>query len=428
MQTDCFADAIGSWSKSPIKALADINPRYPVRKGHEYPFVEMASVGEDLQGILRLDARVMEGSGLSRFRPGDTLFAKITPCPENGKVAFVESLPSEVGLGSTEFIVLSPRDGCDPRYLYHLVTSHDVRGRAVARMEGSTGRQRVPDEVFTKRLLVPIPPHEDQVSISHLLDGIDTVIRLARNAISQARASKKALVQQLFTRGLRSETSRKTVIGDLPGSWDVVTLRSVVKQFQYGLSVAMSEAGAVPILRMGNIQEGGVILDKLKYVTLPEKITTPCLLRRGDVLFNRTNSQELVGKIGIYRHDEPAVFASYLIRVHPNLARLDPYFLGQLLGSYPVQCRIKRYATPGVQQVNVNATNLGRVLIPLPGGPGGVKEQKEIGAVLEEADRKIRSYRPIIAGLQSVKNALMPLLLAGHVRVTRRDEREDGGT
>lgn len=85
-----------------------------------------------------IDTRKMEGSGLSRFKVGDTLFAKITPCPENGKVAFVDSLPAELGIGSTEFIVLAPRDDCNPRFLYHLVCSHAVRGRAAARMEGST--------------------------------------------------------------------------------------------------------------------------------------------------------------------------------------------------------------------------------------------------------------------------------------------------
>src|SRR5271166_5030876 len=91
IQTDCFADAIEEWHKAAIKVMAEVNPRYPVRKGQQYPFVEMAAVGEDFQGILQMGTRAMEGSGLSRFRAGDTLFAKITPCPQNGKVAYVET-------------------------------------------------------------------------------------------------------------------------------------------------------------------------------------------------------------------------------------------------------------------------------------------------------------------------------------------------
>ena len=156
MQTDCFSDATSDWPKSSICTIANINPRYPVKKGCEYPFIEMASVAENFGGIQKLDRRELEGSGLSRFKVGDTLFAKITPCAENGKVALVQSLPEEIGIGSTEFVVLSPKNSCDPGFLYHLLCAHEVRGRAAARMEGSTGRQRVPDDVFEKRLFVPV--------------------------------------------------------------------------------------------------------------------------------------------------------------------------------------------------------------------------------------------------------------------------------
>jgi type I restriction enzyme, S subunit len=123
MQADCFPDAVADWAKGSISELAVVNPRYPMKKGREYPFVEMASVGENFAGIVRVESRALESSGLSRFAARDTLFAKITPCPQNGKVAFVDSLPDDVGLGSTEFIVLSPRPNTVPRYLYHLTCS-----------------------------------------------------------------------------------------------------------------------------------------------------------------------------------------------------------------------------------------------------------------------------------------------------------------
>ena len=173
MQNDCFPESIAGWRKAPLGILAEVNPHYRVTKGRDYPFVEMAAVGENFGGIQRIDKRSLEGSGLSRFRVGDTLFAKITPCIENGKVAFVSFLPDEIGIGSTEFIVLSPRSGTDPRFLYHLACSHAVRGRAAARMEGSTGRQRVPEDVFHTRLLVPIPDPREQAAIARTLDAVD---------------------------------------------------------------------------------------------------------------------------------------------------------------------------------------------------------------------------------------------------------------
>jgi type I restriction enzyme S subunit len=182
VQTDCFPEATPDWAKSPVGALAEINPRYPIRKGQEYPFIEMAAVAENFGGIQSIDLRKMEGSGLTRFKAGDTLFAKITPCPENGKVAHVRSLPAEVGLGSTEFIILSPKEDCDPRFLYHLLCCHAVRGRATARMEGSTGRQRVPDDVFKKHLMIPVPLPEEQAAIARILDAVDTAIERTREA------------------------------------------------------------------------------------------------------------------------------------------------------------------------------------------------------------------------------------------------------
>lgn len=416
MQTDCFPEA-DAWPKGPVSSLAHVSPRFPMKKGREYPFVEMASVGENFAGILQFSTRPLEGSGLSRFKVGDTLFAKITPCPQNGKVAFVESIPGEFGLGSTEFIVLSPRSDTEPRFLYHLACSSDVRGRAVARMEGSTGRQRVPDEVFTKRLLVPLPDPDEQAAIARILDAVDTALERTRAAVERAREVKRALVQRVFAEGLRNEPTKKTAIGRLPRSWCVASVDSIVTSFQYGLSVPMQTAGTLPILRMGNIQDGDVLLSDLKFVTLPPKVVGPYWLRRGDVLFNRTNSQEWVGKVGIFRHDSPAVFASYLIRLMPDVAQVDNYYLGHVLGSYPSQCRIKRYATPGVQQVNINATNLGKVLIPLPVGDQGLQEQREIAAMLEAADAAVRSYEPVLAAQLSLKKSLMHDLFTGRVRV-----------
>jgi len=114
MQTDCFPDAIEQWPKSPVSAIAEVGPRYPMRKDISYPFVEMAAVGEDFAGIIGFDTRKLEGSGLTRFKVGDTLFAKITPCPQNGKVAFVANLPAEYGLGvcpSNQSLIALPFSG-----------------------------------------------------------------------------------------------------------------------------------------------------------------------------------------------------------------------------------------------------------------------------------------------------------------------------
>ena len=152
----------------------------------------------------------MEASGLSRFGVADTLFAKITPYIREWEGRFcMVSLPDKLGIGSTEFIVLSPSSCIDPRFVFHLVCSRAVRGRAVARMEGSTGRQRVPEDVFHTRLLVPIPDPQEQAAIARTLDAVDIVFWKGRAWLSIGRPSlTHALLHELLEQGLNSEHSR----------------------------------------------------------------------------------------------------------------------------------------------------------------------------------------------------------------------------
>ncbi len=300
------------------------------------------------------------------------------------------------------------------RFLYYLLEY--LRLDFLNAATGVPGLSR--RDAYALRGAFPNPGEE--TAIARVLDAVDTALEHTRTAIARARDVKKSLVQELFSKGTRNEPQRKTGLGYIPRSWEVVSVESVVLQFQYGLSVPMQQKGAIPILRMGNIQSGDVVFNELKYVTLPERETSPYIVKKGDVLFNRTNSQEWVGKVGIYRLDLPVVFASYLIRVVPDPQKADNYFLGQLLDSYPIQCRIKRYATPGVQQVNINATNLGKVLIPMPTGKTSLAEQREIAAILESADKVIRDYEPVLAAQHSLKKSLTHDLLTGRVRVPLR--------
>lgn len=309
--------------------------------------------------------------------------------------------------------------GVNGDYLYYLL---DLLTPVIRRLGAGTTFDEVSKrDVRTVWCATPKDPDE-QAAIARILDAVDKALEHTRSAVERAREVKRALVQRVFSDGLRREAKRKTPIGYLPKSWEVVPVNAVISTFQYGLSVPMETKGVLPILRMGNIQKGDVMLSDLKFVNLPHKVVVPYLLRRGDVLFNRTNSQEWVGKVGIYRSDTASVFASYLIRLLPDPGKIDNYYLGQVLGSYPSQCRIKRYATPGVQQVNINATNLGKVLIPLPVGDDGLREQQEIAAILEAADAAVRSYEPVLAAQLSLKKSLMHDLLTGPCPRARRSK------
>jgi len=349
-----------------------------------------------------------------QLQEGDVLITKDSETPDDIGVpaVVVDDLPNTIC--GYHLALIRPKPGVDPVFLAYVFES-DFAKRHFLRTANGVTRFGIGMGAISS-LAVPLPPLAEQVSIGRLLEAVDANITDVRSMQAKAVELKRGLSQELLSRGTRHEAMKDTVIGPIPQSWDVVALNEVVREFQYGLSVAMQSKGSLPILRMGNIQRGHVTFDDLKYVTLPAAVTDRYLLRRGDVLFNRTNSQEHVGKIGVYRDDRAAVFASYLIRLHSDAAVVDPYFLGQVLHSYPAQCRIKRYATPGVQQVNINATNLGRVLIPLPVRDSGLDEQRAIANTLEQADTRIRSYDPTLEALTALKRSLMHDLLSAPVR------------
>ena len=309
-----------------------------------------------------------------------------------------------------------PDSGLRPDYFFRWLSSEPIQSYLSASGEGTTGLTNLSHSFF-KSMTIPVPPPKEQADIARIVDAVDTAVERTREAAKRAQHQKCALVQRVFTEGLCGEVRKKSPIGQIPRSWQVVPVKCVVKNFQYGLSVSMDDRGPLPILRMGNIQNGDVEFSDLKYVNLPDDKMASYLLNRGDVLFNRTNSQEWVGKVGIFRHSTPAVFASYLIRMHPIAEKVDSVYLGHVLGTHSAQCRIKRFATPGVQQVNVNATNLGKVLIPLPVGEAGLQEQQRIGALLESAHDLAKSYDRFDSALQALKKSLVHDLLTGKVRV-----------
>jgi type I restriction enzyme, S subunit len=142
--------------------------------------------------------------GGSRFKENDVLFARITPCTENGKTALVPKLESEVGIGSTEFIVLSPlKQILDPKFLYYFVKSDRVRNYAISRMTGTTGRQRVPKEVFEQELMIALPPNDEQKKISEILYNYDKKIDHEKRWKNQLQTIKKGLMQVLLTGKVR---------------------------------------------------------------------------------------------------------------------------------------------------------------------------------------------------------------------------------
>ncbi len=207
---------------------------------------------------------------------------------------------------------------------------------------------------------------------------------------------------------------KKTKVGWIPEEWGIQPLGYITRKSPYGLSINSSELGKTPILRMGNIENGKVTYTNLSYVNVSDLELCQYSVKENDLLFNRTNSLELVGKTGIVTESKPVVFASYLIRLQIDDSLAFPSFVSYYFNTPESRVRIKKLATPGVGQHNINQTELQKhFFIPLPCLP----EQKNIAEILSTWDQAIEQTRKLIEAKKRRKKALMQQLLTGERRL-----------
>jgi type I restriction enzyme S subunit len=202
----------------------------------------------------------------------------------------------------------------------------------------------------------------------------------------------------------------------VPSDWLVVSLGEVCET-EYGLSETASETPNAFMLGMRHLADGVVRFTDLVPVQIDADTLQKYRVEDGDLLFNRTNSLELVGKTSVVRGvpRSDIVFASYLVRIHLKRDRATPEFVNYFMNSGAGIDRIKSLATPGVGQYNVNPTSLrDSLLLPLP----PISEQKKIATILAEWDQAIGLTEKLIAAKQHRKAALMQQLLTGKVRLS----------
>ena len=166
----------------------------------------------------------------------------------------------------------------------------------------------------------------------------------------------------------------------LSEGWAKKQLKDICSKVEYGTAAKSQPEGKVPVLRMGNIQDGRIDWKNLAYTSDQEEIDK-YLLKYNDVLFNRTNSAEHVGKAAIYKGEMPAIFAGYLIRIHRKEELIDADFLNYYLNSDAVREYGRTVMSQSVNQANINGTKLKEYSIPVP----PLADQKRIVAILDEA-------------------------------------------
>lgn len=265
-----------------------------------------------------------------------------------------------------------------------------------------------------EELLILLPPLNEQKRIADKLDRLLTRVDTCRE-----RCDRIPLILKRF----RQSVLAAATSGELTEDWRdaqniteitrTVFLRDVALNFSYGTSAKSSSVGSVPVLRMGNIQNSKLDWNDLVFTSNVDEIKK-YKLRSGDVLFNRTNSPELVGKTAVYKDERPAIYAGYLIRVQCN-TNLLPDYLNYCLNSPAGRDCCWRVKSDGVSQSNINAKKLAEFEFQLP----PILEHQEIVRRVEKlfafADRLEARYKTARAQVDRLTPALLEKAFQGEL-------------
>lgn len=268
---------------------------------------------------------------------------------------------------------------------------------------------------------IPLPPLNEQQRIVNRIESLfaklDRAKELIENTLAQFEQNKMAILHKAFTGELTVKWRKENNI-DL-SSWQEKTIDELCTSLKYGTSKKSNPEGSVVVLRMGNLQNGEIDWSNLMYTDDKDDIEK-YLLKKGDVLFNRTNSPELVGKTSIYRGEYPAIYAGYLIKLDYGKDIIGEY-LNYMMNSTKAKHYCYTVKTDGVSQSNINAKKIGAFEIPVP----TIEEQQEIVNILDKLlakYNKIKNLEQQLEKIELLKKAILAKVFRGELGTNNPDE------
>ena len=268
---------------------------------------------------------------------------------------------------------------------------------------------------------IPLPPLNEQQRIVNIIESLfvklDRAKELIENTLAQFEQNKMAILHKAFIGELTAKWRKENNI-DL-SSWQEKTIDELCTSLKYGTSKKSNPEGSVVVLRMGNLQNGEIDWSNLMYTDDKDDIEK-YLLKKGDVLFNRTNSPELVGKTSIYRGEYPAIYAGYLIKLDYGKDIIGEY-LNYMMNSTKAKHYCYTVKTDGVSQSNINAKKIGAFEIPVP----TIEEQQEIVNILDKLlakYNKIKNVEQQLEKIELLKKAILAKAFRGELGTNNPDE------
>ena len=280
------------WKEYIFSDFVDINPTIKLDSKKEYSFIEMKDL-EDGKKFAYPSSK-QKASGGARFQNSDTLFARITPCLENGKICQASNLENGIGFGSTEFLVFrGKKEISDTEFIFYLSRWDEVRKFAEQNLVGTSGRQRVGKEAF-QNLVLNLPPLPTQRRIASILSSLDEKIELNRQTSQTLEAIAQAIFKEWFVDfnfpGATGDM-QESELGEIPKGWRVASLNEIITVthgYAFKGEYFSDEETEDVLLTPGNFKIGGGFnYSKLKYYNgdFPKSY----VLNRGDVIVTMTD-------------------------------------------------------------------------------------------------------------------------------------------
>ena len=266
-----------------------------------------------------------------------------------------------------------------------------------------------------------VPPPAEQGAIVRFLDHADRrirrYIRTKQKLVELLLEQKQATIHQAVTGQIDARTGQPYPVykpsgvewvGQVPQHWEVLPIKRAFVSMDYGISDTGTDHGRIAVLTMGHVQHGAVSVPRSGGV---DSVTPTLFLQDNDLLFNRTNSADLVAKVGLFRAQKrPATFASYLVRMRSRPENI-PQFMNLLLNDVAFLATARREAIPSLHQSNLNPTRYGRLLVPLP----PTREQMTIAELAEKSTSYISAAIARTSRINDLVREYCSRLVAGVV-------------
>lgn len=342
-----------------------VDPQTSQMNSHFY--VGLEHIESHTGRLLRDAEEITEGGDIlsikTAFNAGDILYGRLRP--NLNKV----HLTTQEGICSTDIWALRTAEVLQPNFALHYLRSPAIYVRA-AQLAAGANLPRLSADAFD-RLPIPLPTLPEQQRIVDVLRQVEVVAKAKKSVSDQVDHLIRTAYWEFFGAWFTAD-----------GLIDPVRISDHVADSQYGVSEAMEQTGTHAVLRMNSITTSGWLdLSDLKYASLSKKDIDSTQLQDGDLLFNRTNSKELVGKCAIWRPVAGAFsFASYLVRLRLKSEMLPEYLWATLNSDYG-KYRLLNSSKQAVSMANVSPTDLGRITVPLPPLPLQEKFTKFVRSV-----------------------------------------------